>query len=175
MLQVTNWWEHCQSVMLQWQYQQSQETTSGGYPYKAQGGALAATEKVSECHRQNWLNSQVFHYKECTEVAATMVFSWLDLPLHITILCKSFKRYRFLIYGPYSSIVAATVWHISERSNVEQWRNQACRYSHYWISVCLFEGISTLVRKSVTCIESVSQSVSKKFCWIHWNSIKFLT
>ena len=30
------------------------------YPHKAWGRTLAATDKVSECHRQKWLNSQVF-------------------------------------------------------------------------------------------------------------------
>jgi len=31
-----------------------------GYPHEAWGGTLAATDKVSECHRQKWLDSPVF-------------------------------------------------------------------------------------------------------------------
>ena len=50
-----------------------------GYPHKAWGGTLAATDRVSECHRQKWAQfsgiSSDFHYKECIEIAATVLFS----------------------------------------------------------------------------------------------------
>ena len=45
--------------------------------------------------------SQFFHYKEWTEFSAMLVFSWLDPPLHITILCKYFRDIDFSVCRPY--------------------------------------------------------------------------
>ena len=54
--------------------------------------------------------------------------------------------------------------HISGRNDVEQWRNQACNYSHYWVM---------LVWRHYSVSQSVSQSVEKllnrKFLKFHHN------
>jgi len=49
--------------------------------------------------------SRFFHYKKCTEFAAMLVFSWLDPPLHITILCKDIN---FLACRPYRPVGLST-------------------------------------------------------------------
>ena len=84
LLQVTNRWKHCHGDNVNNHKKLLMPQSYRGYPHKAWGRILAATYKVSECHRQKWLNSQAsdFHYKECTEVAVTLVFSWLYLSLH---------------------------------------------------------------------------------------------
>ena len=72
-----------------------------GYPHKAWRETLAATDKVSECCTQKWLNSQVFLQIFTTrsgrKVPATIVFSWLDLPLHFA---SYFKDIDFLVCRP---------------------------------------------------------------------------
>ena len=56
---------------------------------------------IKACGRSGWDTwiliaiFQDFHYKECTEFAATIKFSWLDLPQHMKIFCKLFWGYRF--------------------------------------------------------------------------------
>ena len=60
LLQVTNRWKHCHGDNANNHKKLLMPQSYRGYPHKAWGGTLAATDKVSECHRQKWLNSQVF-------------------------------------------------------------------------------------------------------------------
>jgi len=57
--------------------------------------------------------------------------------------------------------------HISERSNVEQWRNQACSYSHYRV---------TLVWRHYSVSQSVSQQknlLNRNFLKLHNNLMQW--
>jgi len=152
LLQVTNRWKHCYGDNVNNPKKLLMPQGYRGYPHKAWGRTLAATDKVSECHRQKWLNSQAsdFHYKECTEVAVTLVFSWLYLSLHTLQVILKMLIFRFadptllLTYTRSILIIAHMIHYIIVVNNTYKQRR---RYLQSCSSCCWYILIKKLTRR----------------------------